>query len=414
MRRDRHQRHHHVGRRRCLGGTRSVRIDVGKFVRTDIISVNSYPKASARSDCLGVTCTYADEMTNFANWYTYYRSRMKMMKTAAGRAFSSVDDTYRVGFITINPGSPVSATKYLKVADFTTTAGGHKDAWYTKFYSQSAASGTPLREALSRVGWMFAGQLNTGLTDGIPSADDPMTASCQPNFAILSTDGYWNGNTGQMLDGSAMGNQDNVDAGYSTRASGAYDGNILPSTTAGTDAGGSGTLADVAMYYYKNDLRTSGSFATNNVPITNKDANAAQHMVTFTLGLGLDGELTYRSDYETAGTGDFADIKAGTGGKNWPSPKRDSPTALDDLWHAAVNGRGVFFSARDPETLSKALVDTLAGLQTRIGAGAAATSTRTGGRRQLAFPAQYQTSDWIGDPKAKPFDLQRHRVERHL
>ena len=136
-----------------FNGTRTVRVGVGRFVRTDIVpGVDSYPKIGTRADCLGATCTYAEEMTNFANWYTYYRSRLKMMKTAAGRAFTSVDDTYRVGFITINPGSPVSAGKYLRVNDFTTGAGGHKQAWYSKFYGQSAANFTPLREALSRVG----------------------------------------------------------------------------------------------------------------------------------------------------------------------------------------------------------------------------------------------------------------------
>jgi len=391
-------------------GTRTVRIGVGRFARTDIVpGINSYPKAGTRVDCLGGTCTYEEEMTNFANWYTYYRSRLKMMKTAAGRAFTSVDDTYRVGFITINPGSPVSSTKYLRVADFTTTAGGHKEAWYSKFYGQGAAGFTPLRAALSRVGWMFAGQLNTGLTSGIPTTDDPMTASCQPNFAILSTDGYWFGDPGgKHLDGTAMGNQDNADSGYSTRAVGAFDGNLLSGTTASDGAaGGAGTLADVAMYYYKTDLRTSAPFDTNNVPITNKDGNAAQHMVTFTLGLGLDGQLTYRSDYETATTGDFANIKAGTAGADWPSPRGNEPTALDDLWHAAVNGRGVFFSAKDPDTLSTALTETLSGMQTRIGAGAAAATSNLQpvAGDNFAFTAQYQTSDWIGDLKAKTIDL---------
>ena len=391
-----------------FSGVRTVRIGVGKFSRTDITpAVNTYPKASTRSDCLSSTCSYEEEMTNFANWYTYYRSRMKMMKTAAGRAFASIDDTYRVGFITINPGNPVSSTKYLKVSDFTTGATGHKQAWYTKFYGQSAGNFTPLREALSRVGWMFAGKLNTGLTSGIPTTDDPMTASCQPNFAILSTDGYWNKEGGQDLAGAAMGNQDNADSGYSTRATGAFDGNLLPSTTASeTTSGGAGTLADVAMYYYKTDLRTGTSpYATNNVPTTNKDSNSAQHMVTFAVGLGLDGELTYRSNYETATTGDFADIKAGL--KNWPTPRGDTPSALDDLWHAAVNGRGAFFSARDPETLSVALTETLSGLQTRIGAGAAAATSNLQpvAGDNFAFTAQYQTSDWIGDLKAKTIDL---------
>ena len=36
------------------------------------------------------------KLTNFANWYSYYRTRMQMMKTATGVAFSNLDDSYRV------------------------------------------------------------------------------------------------------------------------------------------------------------------------------------------------------------------------------------------------------------------------------------------------------------------------------
>ena len=128
-------------------------------------------------------------------------------------------------------------------------------------------------------------------------------------------------------------------------------------------------------------------------------------MVTFTVGLGLDGELTYRSDYETASTGDFASIKAGL--KNWPSPRGDTPSALDDLWHAAVNGRGSFFSARDPgHAVDRAERDARR-LQTRIGAGAAAATSNLQpvAGDNFAFTAQYQTADWIGDLKAKTIDL---------
>src|SRR5690606_23145460 len=77
---------------------------------------------SDRPDCASSTvCTYAEEMTNFANWYTYYRTRLQSAKSATGRAFSTISDDVRVGFITINPGSGganVSGTRYLKIADF--------------------------------------------------------------------------------------------------------------------------------------------------------------------------------------------------------------------------------------------------------------------------------------------------------
>jgi type IV pilus assembly protein PilY1 len=366
----------------------------GNFSRVDIVSsVTSYPKSTARTDCAGTTCTYDEEMTNFANWYAYYRTRMYTMKSAAGRAFSSVDSAYRVGFITINPNDPVSSSKYLPISSFDAT---QKEAWFKKLYAQSSNGGTPLREALSRVGRHYAGQ-----TDDINSgmSEDPIEYSCQQNFALLTTDGYWNGNEGVDLnDSTGIGNQDNADSGYSTRAVGAYDGNV---------SGASNTLADVAMYYYKNDLRTG---LTNNVPTTSKDSAPHQHMTTFTLGLGLDGSLTYRPDYESATIGDFSQIKAGT--KNWPRPYADDETALDDLWHAAVNGRGIYFSAKDPSSLTTGLRTSLAGVSARTGAAAASatSSPNITETDNFIFSSTYRTVFWDGEVVAQTIDTQTGNV----
>ena len=41
-------------------------------------------------------------MTNFANWWTYYRTRMQMMKSSTSLAFAGVQDDYRVGYLSIN------------------------------------------------------------------------------------------------------------------------------------------------------------------------------------------------------------------------------------------------------------------------------------------------------------------------
>ncbi|MFN0038143.1 MAG: hypothetical protein ACKVP2_01345, partial [Burkholderiales bacterium] len=181
------------------------------FTRVDILSSTAnYPRANSRTDCTGTVgptgCSYAQEMTNFANWYAYYRTRMQMMKTSSGLAFKQVTDNFRVGFITINPGSPVASANYLPMGDFAAGAGGQKNLWYNKFYAQDPNDSTPLREALARVGRYYA-KVTTGINSGM--SDDPVQYSCQQNFALLSTDGFWNGNDGQKLDGTAVGNQDN-------------------------------------------------------------------------------------------------------------------------------------------------------------------------------------------------------------
>lgn len=375
----------------------------GNLTRVDIVpSVTTYGNRPHRTDCAArPVCTYAEELQNFANWYTYYRTRMLMMKTVSGQVFANLDDRYRVGFITINASS---SARYLKIDQFTQS---HKDAWYAKFYAMTPSGSTPLREALSRVGRHYAGR-----TDGINSfmPDDPVQYSCQQNFALLTTDGYWNSTGGVQLDGTtAIGDQDNVDSGFSTRAVGAFDGN-LGGTASNSSTGSADTLADVAMYYYKTDLRPT---MKNNVPTTPKNQASHQHMVTFTLGLGLDGNMTYRPDYETAQAGDFYRIKTGSTGCswtsgtcNWPRVRGDTPSALDDLWHAAVNGRGIYFSAKDPISLQTGLTNTLSSINIVSGAAASsATSTpNITPTDNFIYSSTYRTVKWDGEVVAERID----------
>ena len=165
----------------------------GQFRRVDITSTGTYTSRPLRNDCASrPTCSYNEEMTNFANWFAYYRTRMLMMKSATGVAFAPIDSRYRVGFITINPmdDDEVDSDKYLKIDTFTPS---HKQKWYDMFYKQEPSGITPLPEALSRVGRHFAG-VKSGINDEMD--DDPVQYSCQQNFALVTTDGYWNDRDG--------------------------------------------------------------------------------------------------------------------------------------------------------------------------------------------------------------------------
>jgi len=428
----------------------------GWFNRDTVVSVAglTFKNRLGRSDCVTVgttpDCTYTEEIQNYAKWYTYYRTRMQMMKTSAGRSFlpfisnptgtPAKPDRLRVGFITINPtfinnnnnsnGANVHSSKYLRIDTFNTAQGA---SWYSKFYSIIPNNSTPLRLALSRAGWIFAGKLNNGLTAGIPPADDPMQASCQKNYTFLTTDGFWNQGTGQDIAGNALGNTDNVNnstaAPYAapdyfvSRTTGTYDG-AVSNATAGAGPGGSGTLADIALYYYRTDLRNGGAgpltspntspanqdVSNNNVPVnplSTYDFAIHQHMNTYTIGLA-DGLMRYQADYATAATGDFAAIKGAlpatgncfwaTGVCDWPLPLADGQSALDDLWHAAVNGRGQFYSAVNPNALATGLSSALNNLDTTVAAAAAAatSSPQVSQGSQRAFSTTYQTATWSG------------------
>jgi type IV pilus assembly protein PilY1 len=432
----------------------------GWFNRDTVVStVASYFNRPGRSDCPAApTCTYAEEIQNYAKWYTYFRTRMQMMKTSAGRSFLPFisnptgtppkPDRLRVGFITINPtfrnsnntstAPNVDSSKYLRIDTFNTANASN---WYNKFYAIIPNNSTPLRLALSRAGWIYAGKLGTGLTQGIPAGDDPLQASCQKNYSFLTTDGFWNQGVGQDLNGNSLGNYDNVNnstaAPYAapdyfvSRASGTFDG-AVSSATAGTTPGGSGTLADIAMYYYRTDLRAAGAgpltspsttpsgqdVSINNVPVNPQstvDFAIHQHMNTYTIGLA-DGLMRYQPNYATAATGDFAAIKAAlpatgncfwaTGVCDWPLPLADGQSALDDLWHAAVNGRGQFYSAVNPNALATGLSSALNSLDTTVAAAAAAatSSPQVSQGNAKAFSTTYQTATWSGRVFAQNID----------
>jgi type IV pilus assembly protein PilY1 len=367
------------------GGTPAV----NTFNRVDIEPTRlSYPKEVTRTDCAGTTtCTYAEEMTNFANWYSYYRTRMQMMKSSTTRAFKLIDQRYRVGFITIaNQGN---AGNYLPIADFGNT---QKANWYSTLKAISPVTNTPLLTGLATVGRIYSGKKPFGNSD-------PVQYSCQQNFALLTTDGYWNFGTapGTQIDGTTnIGNMDGVGTGRPQ-----FEG---PTASAGS-------LADVAKYYFDTDLRTPGlnnctgalgtNVCENNVAVSPTDNNVKQHMTTFTLGLGVDGNLGYTSDYLTATSGDFYDIKQGT--KNWPVPVGGSQTAVDDLWHAAVNGQGQYFSAKNPNTLNQSLNDTLQQIGSKIGAGAAAASSTLNPVQgdNFAYISSYSTVKWTGNLESR-------------
>jgi Tfp pilus tip-associated adhesin PilY1 len=200
------------------GFTQYVYARYGWFRRDTITSsVANYVNRPNRTDCAAApSCTYNEELTNYATWYAYYRTRIQMMKTSLGLSLLSFignptgtpakPNALRLGYITINFDA---TNKYLKISDFNTTQASN---FYTKLYNTvPPLAGTPLQAALARAGWIYAGKLNTGLTSGIPTTDDPIQAACQRNFTLLTTDGYWNylqTNLPQTLGGKTIGNLD--------------------------------------------------------------------------------------------------------------------------------------------------------------------------------------------------------------
>ena len=93
----------------------------------------------------------------------------------------------------------------------------------------------------------------------------------------------------------------------------------------------------------------------------------------------------------------------------WPTPSADNPANIDDLWHAAVNGRGSYFSATDPNSLATGLASTLATIvdTPRPGTSAAAASSNPNisAGDNYVFSSYYKSVNWYGDLYRQRFDI---------
>ncbi len=292
------------------------------------------------------TLTVDQVKQNFANWYQYHRRRSFVAKAAISQVITDTPD-YRYGLSVLRDYTKLFEKMPLAtVTNYT----AHNNTLIENFFKYDwTNNSTYLRQGLERVGKYYA--------DELTSYPTPITHSCQQNFTILFTDGYWNGSNPAATIGDSDG-----------------DGNSL-------------TLADVAHYYYKTDL--DGNLP-NNVFTTTFDTAKHQHMVTFGVAFGVEGNLV-----DTDGDGWPDPVLTESG--NWGNPTSGDPQKIDDLWHASYNSRGEFIAAQSPTELVQALQKALAGIKARTGSAAAAatnsTSLDTGSR---IFQARFSSEDWSG------------------
>lgn len=371
------------------------------------ISASRYQTNSCSGSTSGndwINCTSATptgrsvsaELANFATWYSYYRTRIKTAKGSAAEAFGGLGNKVRVGFRTIwnrnNLDIPVNDGNDGRFIDSVSPATTSRSTWFNSLFKSYASGSTPLQKALNGAGQYFMRSDSAG-PYGPESGSDQL--SCRQNFTILTTDGYWNSGTA----GSG-----NVDGGSGSLIKGPQSKSYTYSPAVPFQDGYSNTLADIAMKYWMTDLRTESYMGNasnpnnNNVPTSDADPAFWQHMVTFTLALGLK---------TTKGWGSVAEATAALqGGDSWPDPETasssDNPKRLDDLLHAAVNGHGEFTPATSPALFAQGLNKALATITQRTSSfsnvTANSTSLNTGAQ---IFSASYVSGVWTGALKAQ-------------
>ncbi len=330
--------------------------DTDAHALIEIKSANApFTGSSDRSDCVSApSCTYAEEIQNFANWYQYYRKREYAGKAAVGNIVQG-NSSSRMGMQVFNDGLVSNATSMSVAAD--------KVSLLSSVYGLSMpctsgnCPGTPARTSLKSVGDLFEGASS-------PILGSSTGGTCQQNFNILITDGYWNGSSPGV--GNTDGGTSNSD----------FDGGYYADSY-------SDTLADVAMHYYERDLKTT---LDNRVPTTpGVDEADHQHLVTYAVAFGVSGSLDHTTQ-DPSDTG-FA----------WPDPESGDIYKVDDLWHTAYNGRGLYLNAQNPQQLVSSLESALENIDDRSGSAAAvAFNTNTLSTGSAVFLVLFNSNRWSG------------------
>jgi len=302
--------------------------------------------------------THEAEVQNFANFYHYHRSRMKVAKAGILEAFGKLDADLRVGYNNLgNTGGikyPIPIDK-----DDGQFKGINRTRFYNHVFNEGDPSRTPTRQALNRAGLYFATDQPYRTRTNSP----PL--SCRRNYAVLVTDGDWNGTI-----------KDDIYTG----------GWGIPSTNCKH-------LACIAKHYWQTDLRPD---LPDEVPTSGADSANWQHMNTFSISIGLRGTLDANNPPPAGPTGRDKPLS-----NKWPIP-RDAATKTDDMWHAAVEGRGSFIVASDTDSFADALSKALTAINDRQASSSVITASFAQIRTDtVLFGASFKSGTWSGDLVAR-------------
>ncbi len=276
---------------------------------------------------------------------------------------------------------------------------------------------------------------------------------CRNNFHVMVTAGEWSDTPGSPVSGAALALPANpgpsgalwLDNNDGTRTALPRDSVAVaaiglsrtydPSVAYATQFAdlNRGMLADLVFASWITDLRPDEPAAEQRVPTLIRKRNDAdrpetwfwdpvndpadwQHITTYTVGLGVSGNVVYpdghwtyrdRDQRVSSGTvkadgfpGDWNAIGAGLYDQGLNATQVPAAIKIDDLWHAGINGRGGYWRAGDVEALGNALSQALRAAATVAAEGSATAAVVSTGRtanEDLIYQARLNTKDWSGD-----------------
>ena len=361
--------------------------------------------AEVAANFVSVASLSAEDRVNYANWFSYYRSRAYVAKSSLLSVVKPSRARVGVAGLNGNPGAdgiPIKDIDDISLSDNTTEGNTRRDAaiankraLMAQVASSASQGGTPLKETLALAGEYFRengtvsddffgaavayNTVGSSLTEQTISATSPILnadngGTCQANFAVLFTDGFPSSDTFQI-----QADIGNADGGNSGSGDTAWDGGNFADEI-------SGTLSDVAMRYLERDLAPNLTDNTNIKDIRRPgEFINHQHMTTYTIGFGVNGNLDANPPNDS--------------GFNWPDARNGGRASIDDMRHAAWNGRGQFLESSEPQQLITDINNVFIDINARTQSTTAASSVSSGFVQEssLVFQTQFDSTDWSGN-----------------
>lgn len=395
----------HTGGRGC--DARKAPDDEGCYERVELTDRFSGENLYGRN--------FSEEQTNFANWYTYYLTRMESTKTVLSIAFApeNMPDEVRVGR---QPATVRSQIQSGSAASPTPGVNSFTDAeererfydWLEQLQPASSERGLAFRRSLQQAG-EFISTENAYRKD--PRDANSQINACRRNEHVLIASGDSTAQESYARERLSRGQIDEDSVPKSLPDGRQYfpaTNNLFPSSA-------SPTAADIAFSDWANDAfdsgddnavppllaanQTLGNLTENEYFDPAIDPASWQHLRTSVIGLGVRGTLRVDSadDYDSLLAFDL-DFES------WDNPFV-ADNIVDDLVHAAVNSRGDFANLFDasPDTLIANVTGILSFPGSTGFVSAVATPSGSAASDELIFTSSFDTELGVGGLSASRF-----------
>jgi type IV pilus assembly protein PilY1 len=310
---------------------------------------------SIRLDTNNEPITYTSQRQNFANWFSFHRRKELEIKYQVGSLIDHSNPAY-IGLYSFNQSLNVPVS-YI---DHTSMTHQSKINLLKAVYSYISEGDSPLRHAYQIIGDYLETGKNSVINGRSPFNQNSDADACRQAFVIVLTDGYYNGPSPDI---------GNIDGDNLSPYRDSY----------------SNTFSDMVMYYYERDLAPA---IPNMVPPVSSDLSKHQHLVPFIIVFGSQSAQAY--DHMSV---DHYPV--------WPKPLPGTGQTIIDLYHGALNGRGLFAKAgnlSDFTDIKRQIHLQLHDSQSRTSQTVQLGQQIQGKKRIIK--ASYNPAIWTGDLKA--------------